>query len=189
MEPLAQLIRWRQIAQPGMQIGGFFLKPARPKAVHQHARPVLALGLLVDSLNRDRHGLSIMVRSGNGIKRRYATNQVTRKRLSPRLCVSVVILLFLAGLHRRRRKSDAELGLNPQQAAGRRVYDNYCARCHEAYSRATNRAQPAGSLQTSIPGSKRTARERPASRRDHSTLSDAPRCPAFSPVPSDRTPH
>jgi mono/diheme cytochrome c family protein len=32
------------------------------------------------------------------------------------------------------RKSDAELGLNPQQAAGRHVYDRYCASCHEAYS-------------------------------------------------------
>jgi mono/diheme cytochrome c family protein len=33
-----------------------------------------------------------------------------------------------------RRKSDAELGLNPQQAAGRRVFDAECARCHEPYS-------------------------------------------------------
>ena len=33
-----------------------------------------------------------------------------------------------------RLKSDAELGLTPQQAAGRRVYDNYCIRCHEPYS-------------------------------------------------------
>jgi len=33
-----------------------------------------------------------------------------------------------------RRKSDAELGLNPQQAAGRKVFDAECARCHEPYS-------------------------------------------------------
>ena len=33
-----------------------------------------------------------------------------------------------------RRKSDTELGLNPQQAAGRKLYDNYCDRCHEPYS-------------------------------------------------------
>jgi mono/diheme cytochrome c family protein len=33
-----------------------------------------------------------------------------------------------------RRKSDAELGLNPQQAAGRRIYDAECGRCHEPYS-------------------------------------------------------
>lgn len=33
-----------------------------------------------------------------------------------------------------RRKSDTELGLNQQQAAGRRIYDQHCARCHEPYS-------------------------------------------------------
>jgi len=33
-----------------------------------------------------------------------------------------------------RRKSDAELGLNPQQSAGRKIYDAECDRCHEPYS-------------------------------------------------------
>lgn len=33
-----------------------------------------------------------------------------------------------------RRKSDAELGLNAQQAAGRRTYDKYCDQCHKPYS-------------------------------------------------------
>jgi mono/diheme cytochrome c family protein len=33
-----------------------------------------------------------------------------------------------------RRKSDAELGLNSQQASGRHLYDQYCDRCHSAYS-------------------------------------------------------
>jgi mono/diheme cytochrome c family protein len=58
------------------------------------------------------------------------------KEISPCLRVSVVILglLALAGCDVERRKSDAELGLNPQQAAGRRLYDNYCDRCHEPYS-------------------------------------------------------
>ena len=57
-----------------------------------------------------------------------------------RLRVSVTILLFapaflaLAGCDVERRKSNAELGLNAQQAAGRRLYDDYCDRCHEAYS-------------------------------------------------------
>ena len=32
------------------------------------------------------------------------------------------------------RKSDAELGLNAQQSAGRRIYDDRCDRCHEPYS-------------------------------------------------------
>jgi mono/diheme cytochrome c family protein len=41
---------------------------------------------------------------------------------------------MLAGCEAERRKSDAQLGLNPQQAAGRRVYDQYCDRCHEPYS-------------------------------------------------------
>ena len=56
--------------------------------------------------------------------------------ISTCLRVSVVILalLALAGCDVERRKSDAELGLNPQQAAGRQLYDNYCDRCHEPYS-------------------------------------------------------
>lgn len=56
--------------------------------------------------------------------------------ISPCLAASVVIvaLLALAGCDVERRKSDAELGLNPQQAAGRKLYDNYCDRCHEPYS-------------------------------------------------------
>jgi len=59
-------------------------------------------------------------------------------RFSPCLRVSVAIaalaLLSLPACDVERRKSDAELGLNPQQAAGRKLYDNYCDRCHEPYS-------------------------------------------------------
>ena len=53
---------------------------------------------------------------------------------------SAVIALLLAtafaltACEVERRKSDAELGLSPQQAAGRVVYDAYCDRCHEPYS-------------------------------------------------------
>jgi mono/diheme cytochrome c family protein len=56
--------------------------------------------------------------------------------IPPHLRVSVVILalIALAGCDVERRKSDAELGLNPQQAEGRKLYDNYCDRCHEPYS-------------------------------------------------------
>jgi mono/diheme cytochrome c family protein len=32
------------------------------------------------------------------------------------------------------RKSDAELGLNPHEAMGRRIYEERCDRCHEPYS-------------------------------------------------------
>jgi mono/diheme cytochrome c family protein len=50
------------------------------------------------------------------------------------LCATVATLFMWAGCETERRKSDAELGLNSQQAAGRRVYDQYCDRCHEPYS-------------------------------------------------------
>jgi mono/diheme cytochrome c family protein len=58
------------------------------------------------------------------------------QQVSPSLLVAVAIvaLLALAGCDVERRKSDAELGLTPQQAEGRRLYDNYCDRCHEPYS-------------------------------------------------------
>jgi mono/diheme cytochrome c family protein len=47
---------------------------------------------------------------------------------------AVFALILLVGCEVQRRKSDAELGLNAQQAAGRRIYDNYCDRCHAPYS-------------------------------------------------------
>jgi mono/diheme cytochrome c family protein len=46
----------------------------------------------------------------------------------------LLAVLALAACEAERRKSDGELGLNPQQAAGRKLYDNYCDRCHEPYS-------------------------------------------------------
>jgi mono/diheme cytochrome c family protein len=62
--------------------------------------------------------------------------------LSLCLCVSVAIVLGLAGCEVERRKSDAELGLNPQQAEGRKIYDNYCDRCHEPYSSRGKKGPP-----------------------------------------------
>jgi mono/diheme cytochrome c family protein len=53
---------------------------------------------------------------------------------SPPACVVILALLVVAGCDVERRKSDAELGLNPQQTEGRKLYDNYCDRCHEPYS-------------------------------------------------------
>ena len=44
------------------------------------------------------------------------------------------LLLLSAGCDSEPRKTDAELGLTPQQAQGRRVYDARCAECHFAYS-------------------------------------------------------
>jgi mono/diheme cytochrome c family protein len=48
--------------------------------------------------------------------------------------LALALALASCGCDVERRKSDAELGLNPQQAAGRRIYDNYCDRCHEPYA-------------------------------------------------------
>lgn len=45
-----------------------------------------------------------------------------------------LIVGTLSGCDVQRRKSDAELGLNPQQVAGRKIYDSHCDRCHEPYS-------------------------------------------------------
>lgn len=46
----------------------------------------------------------------------------------------LVILAAFSGCDAEPRKTDTELGLTPQQARGRRVYDARCAECHYAYS-------------------------------------------------------
>ena len=60
-----------------------------------------------------------------------------RRKLYGQWCALVVlgcVLVASSGCNVERRKSDAELGLNAQQAAGRRTYDRYCDQCHEPYS-------------------------------------------------------
>jgi mono/diheme cytochrome c family protein len=60
--------------------------------------------------------------------------KLERHRLEPQwigaALAACLALAALAGCDIERRKSDAELGLNPQQATGRKIYDNYCDRCH-----------------------------------------------------------
>jgi mono/diheme cytochrome c family protein len=51
------------------------------------------------------------------------------------LFVSLAMLLTFAACDAEIRKTDAQLGLSPQQSTGRKIYDNYCDRCHEPYSR------------------------------------------------------
>jgi mono/diheme cytochrome c family protein len=51
------------------------------------------------------------------------------------LALTAAFVMVLAGCDSEPRKTDAELGLNPQQALGRRVYDARCAECHYAYSK------------------------------------------------------
>jgi mono/diheme cytochrome c family protein len=48
--------------------------------------------------------------------------------------IATLLLVALLACDIQRRKSDAELGLNPQQISGRRTYDSNCDRCHEPYS-------------------------------------------------------
>lgn len=51
------------------------------------------------------------------------------------IAIVSLIAILLSACDVEPRKTDAELGLNPQQAAGRRVYDARCADCHFAYSK------------------------------------------------------
>ena len=51
------------------------------------------------------------------------------------LVITAALLVPAAGCGKDKEKmSDAELGLNAQQAQGRRIYNLYCLRCHPAYS-------------------------------------------------------
>ncbi len=65
---------------------------------------------------------------------------VIRRSLSNRNCawaaiaICATVVALFCGCDVERRKSDAELGLTPQQAAGRKLYDQHCERCHEPYS-------------------------------------------------------
>ncbi len=49
-------------------------------------------------------------------------------------------MMLFAGCEKdRSQMSNAELGLNAQQARGRRVYNIYCLSCHPAYSTRGNK--------------------------------------------------
>jgi mono/diheme cytochrome c family protein len=65
-----------------------------------------------------------------------------RKWLYRCLFACLMNLILLAGCTAERRKTDAELGLNPQQSAGRGIYDRYCDRCHEPYSSRDKQGPP-----------------------------------------------
>lgn len=55
---------------------------------------------------------------------------------------ALLLATLLIGCNAERRRSDAELGLNPQQIAGRKIYDAYCDRCHEPYSSSGKQGPP-----------------------------------------------
>jgi mono/diheme cytochrome c family protein len=55
-------------------------------------------------------------------------------RIQALICSTAILFAFCCGCEVERRRSDAELRLTPQQAAGRHIYDQYCDRCHSPYS-------------------------------------------------------
>jgi mono/diheme cytochrome c family protein len=50
------------------------------------------------------------------------------------ICLCLIFVVVTSGCEVERRRSDAELGLTPQQASGRHIYDQQCDRCHAPYS-------------------------------------------------------
>src|ERR1700756_4445477 len=60
--------------------------------------------------------------------------EVSRSDGAVRACTAILLLALGTGCEVQRRRSDAELGLTPRQAAGRHIYDQYCDRCHAPYS-------------------------------------------------------
>jgi mono/diheme cytochrome c family protein len=57
------------------------------------------------------------------------------RRALTHLVLAAILLMLTAGCGKDPEKmSDGELGLNAQQAHGRRVYNLYCQSCHPAYS-------------------------------------------------------
>jgi mono/diheme cytochrome c family protein len=78
---------------------------------------------------RTRHWIEIMRSEKNGfaVKTRFPLF------FSVATLVGMLALVAVA-CDVERRKSDAELGLNAQQSAGRQIYDTECGRCHEPYS-------------------------------------------------------
>jgi mono/diheme cytochrome c family protein len=56
------------------------------------------------------------------------------------ILITFALLSLLAGCGEDlSKKSDAELGLNAQQARGRRVFQSRCAVCHSAYSSSSSK--------------------------------------------------
>ena len=60
--------------------------------------------------------------------------EISRSNAAARACTAILLLALGTGCEVQRRRSDAELGLTPRQAAGRHSYDQYCDRCHAPYS-------------------------------------------------------
>jgi mono/diheme cytochrome c family protein len=77
--------------------------------------------------------------SALGIKRALEPGKVgvtpKRARFSFLFALVLITLSMFIACESEPRKTDADLGLTPEQAFGRRVYDARCAECHYAYSK------------------------------------------------------
>jgi len=71
------------------------------------------------------------------LERVCGIEELKQKRHAKLFIYRLLMVLAFAGIvgcEVERRRSDTELGLNPQQADGRKIYDSKCDRCHEPYS-------------------------------------------------------
>jgi mono/diheme cytochrome c family protein len=71
------------------------------------------------------------------LKDKYTMAEFLRNRrvtLGAPALMALLTLVAFSACDVERRKSDAELGLTPQQSSGRKIYDSRCDRCHEPYS-------------------------------------------------------
>src|SRR5438477_357648 len=88
------------------------------------------------------------------VKSRFlsANRQSKIRRTNLCLCALAATSLLLVACAVELRKTDAQLGLNPQQAAGSHIFDEHCERCHSAYStRAKNRPCMKGVFKRQFP--------------------------------------
>jgi mono/diheme cytochrome c family protein len=78
----------------------------------------------------------VLAKYGNPVRVRHPLFAFKGMKITDWLATAFIVMIFmsLSSCDIERRKSDAELGLTPQQAAGRKIYDNYCDRCHRPYS-------------------------------------------------------
>ena len=57
-------------------------------------------------------------------------------------CLALALLFACSSGPNKYKLTDAQLGLTPQQARGRHLFDTYCLRCHESYTTEKRQAMP-----------------------------------------------
>ena len=148
---MPQFVRRRQVAQPGFNCRPLLAQTPRPQPVHQHPVPVATGGFFINSFHRNsldlgRHRFcSMIVRPEKFVMldtHNKIPTSVSRQRFSLCLCVSVVNVFLLTACYVERRKSDAELGLTPQQPPAAASTTTIAIVATNPIPPAANRAQP-----------------------------------------------